>query len=135
MRDPVSQVGAGAGPGAGWESGDLRTGLDGLRTDRWFITGPRSGTVLAVIGFIVFGLVVGVLARLLVPGKQQLTLVATVVLGLVGSVVGGLIANALGTGDILELNFLGSVVAILASVVLIVIGERVGAVRRRFSRD
>jgi uncharacterized membrane protein YeaQ/YmgE (transglycosylase-associated protein family) len=88
-----------------------------------------------VIGFIVFGLVVGVLARLLVPGKQELSFVATVALGLVGSVVGGLIANALGTGDVLELNFIGSVVAIVASVVLIVIGERVGAIRRRFSRS
>ena len=87
-----------------------------------------------VIGFIVFGLVVGVLARIIVPGKQQLSFGATVLLGLIGSVVGGLIANALGTGDILELNFVGSVVAVVASVVLIVIGERVGAIRRRFAR-
>jgi uncharacterized membrane protein YeaQ/YmgE (transglycosylase-associated protein family) len=88
-----------------------------------------------MIGFIVFGLVVGVLARMLVPGRQQLTLGMTVLLGLIGSVVGGVIANALGTGDVLELNFVGSVVAILASVFLIVVGERTGALRRRFSRS
>jgi uncharacterized membrane protein YeaQ/YmgE (transglycosylase-associated protein family) len=88
-----------------------------------------------MIGFIVFGLVVGVVARLLVPGRQQLTLGMTVLLGMVGSVVGGVIANALGTGDVLELNFVGSVVAILASVFLIVVGERTGALRRRFSRS
>ena len=88
-----------------------------------------------MIGFIAFGLVVGVLARVLVPGKQQLTVLTTVLLGLIGSVVGGLVANALGTGDLLELNFLGAVVAILASVVLIVIGERTGTIRRRFSRS
>lgn len=88
-----------------------------------------------MIGFIVFGLVVGILARMLVPGRQQLTLGMTVLLGMVGSVVGGLVANALGTGDILELNFVGSVVAILASVFLIVVGERTGALRRRFSRS
>ena len=40
-----------------------------------------------------------------------------------------------GKGDILELNFLGAVVAILASVVLIVIGERTGAIRRHFADD
>jgi uncharacterized membrane protein YeaQ/YmgE (transglycosylase-associated protein family) len=88
-----------------------------------------------MIGFIVFGLVVGILARMLVPGRQQLTLGMTVLLGMIGSVVGGLVANALGTGDILELNFVGSVVAILASVFLIVVGERTGALRRRFSRS
>lgn len=88
-----------------------------------------------MIGFIVFGLVVGVIARLLVPGRQHLTLGMTVLLGVIGSVVGGIVANALGTGDILELNFIGSVVAIAASVVLIIVGERTGAIRRRFSRD
>lgn len=88
-----------------------------------------------MIGFIVFGLFVGILARLLVPGRQALTLVTTVVLGLIGSVIGGVVANALGTGDIWELNFLGAVVAIVAAVMLIVIGERTGALRRRFSRE
>ena len=84
-----------------------------------------------MIGFIVFGLVVGILARLLVPGRQHLSLGMTVLLGLVGSVVGGVIANALGTGDILELNFIGSIVAIAAAVLLIIIGERVGVLTKR----
>lgn len=84
-----------------------------------------------MIGFIVFGLVVGVVARLLVPGRQHLSLGMTLLLGLVGSVVGGLIANALGTGDIFELNIIGSLVAIAAAVVLITIGERVGALSDR----
>ncbi len=88
-----------------------------------------------MIGFIVFGLVVGVLARLLVPGRQQMSLVMTVLLGVIGSVVGGIVANALGTGDVFELNFLGSIVAIAASVVLIVIGERAGLLRRKFRKS
>jgi uncharacterized membrane protein YeaQ/YmgE (transglycosylase-associated protein family) len=87
-----------------------------------------------MIGFIVFGLVVGVLARLLVPGRQALSLAMTLLLGVIGSVIGGVVANALGTGDVFELNFVGAVVAIAAAVVLIVIGERTGALNRRFGR-
>lgn len=86
-----------------------------------------------MIGFIVFGLVVGVLARVIVPGRQHLSLPMTVGLGLVGSVIGGVVANALGTGDVFELNFIGSVVAIAAAVLLIIVGDRVGLLRRRSS--
>jgi uncharacterized membrane protein YeaQ/YmgE (transglycosylase-associated protein family) len=84
-----------------------------------------------VIGFIVFGLVVGVVARVLVPGRQHLSMWMTLLLGLTGSVVGGLVANALGTGDIFELNVLGSIVAIAAAVVLVVVGERLGVLAKR----
>lgn len=84
-----------------------------------------------MIGFIVFGLVVGILARLLVPGRQHLSIWMTLLLGLIGSIVGGIVANALGTGDVFELNFIGAVVAIAAAVVLIVVGDRVGALNQR----
>ncbi|MCC9196746.1 GlsB/YeaQ/YmgE family stress response membrane protein [Arthrobacter sp. zg-Y820] len=88
-----------------------------------------------MIGFIVAGLVIGALARLVKPGKQNLSLLATLILGLVGSVVGGVIANLLDTGDIFELNILGFIVAVVAAVLLIGVAESVagrgkGQVRR-----
>jgi uncharacterized membrane protein YeaQ/YmgE (transglycosylase-associated protein family) len=84
-----------------------------------------------MIGFIVAGLVIGALARLIKPGKQHLGILATLLLGLVGSVIGGTIANLLGTGDIFELNVLGFVVAVIASVLLIGVAESIAAKRRR----
>lgn len=72
-----------------------------------------------MIGFIVFGLVVGVIARLIAPGSHRLGLLMTLAIGLVGSIIGGTVANALGTGDIFELNILGSVVAIASAAVLV----------------
>jgi uncharacterized membrane protein YeaQ/YmgE (transglycosylase-associated protein family) len=78
-----------------------------------------------MIGFIVAGLVIGALARLIKPGKQNLGILATLALGLVGSVIGGLIASFLGTGSIWELNILGFVLAVVASVLLIGVAESV----------
>ena len=83
-----------------------------------------------MIGFIVFGLVVGAVARLIKPGKQNLGILATLGLGLVGSVIGGLIANLLGTGGIFELNILGAIVAIIAAVLLIGTAEAVTGKQR-----
>jgi uncharacterized membrane protein YeaQ/YmgE (transglycosylase-associated protein family) len=88
-----------------------------------------------MVGFIVFGMVVGIVARLLVPGRQHLSIWMTLLLGVLGSVVGGAVANLLGTGDILELNIIGSLVAFAAAVVLVVVGEQVGVIRRRSHRD
>lgn len=76
-----------------------------------------------MIGFIVAGLVIGVLARLIKPGKQNLSIPVTLLLGLVGSVIGGVVANLLGTGTIFELNVLGFIVAVIAAVLLIGVAE------------
>ena len=76
-----------------------------------------------MIGFIVAGLVIGALARLIKPGRQRLGLLATLLLGLAGSVIGGVVANLLGTGDVFELNVLGFVVAVVAAVLLVGVAE------------
>jgi uncharacterized membrane protein YeaQ/YmgE (transglycosylase-associated protein family) len=84
-----------------------------------------------MIGFLVAGLIIGALARLIVPGKQNLGIFATLALGLVGSLIGGLIAQFFGTGDIWELNVLGFVLAVIAAVLLIGVAEAVAGRSRR----
>ncbi len=84
-----------------------------------------------MIGFIVAGLIIGALARLIKPGKQNLSLLATLGLGLVGSVIGGLIASAIGTGSIWELNVLGFVLAVVAAVLLVGVAEAVTGKRHQ----
>ena len=86
-----------------------------------------------MIGFIVAGLIIGALARLIKPGKQNLGLLATLLLGLAGSVIGGLIANLVGTGGVFELNIFGFIVSVIAAVLLIGVAESVAG-RRRVTR-
>jgi uncharacterized membrane protein YeaQ/YmgE (transglycosylase-associated protein family) len=87
--------------------------------------------LLTMIGFIIAGLVIGALARLIKPGRQNLGIVAMLLLGLVGSVIGGVVASLLGTGDIFELNVLGFIVAVIAAVLLIGVAESMTGRRRR----
>jgi len=78
-----------------------------------------------MLGFLVAGLIIGALARLIKPGKQNLGILATLGLGVVGSIIGGLIAQLFGTGGIWELNVIGFVLAVVASVLLIGVAESV----------
>jgi uncharacterized membrane protein YeaQ/YmgE (transglycosylase-associated protein family) len=83
-----------------------------------------------MIGFLVAGLIIGALARVIKPGKQDLGILATLGLGLVGSVIGGLIAQLFGTGSIWELNVIGFVLAVVAAVLLVGTAEAVAGKSR-----
>ena len=82
-----------------------------------------------ILGLIFIGLVIGVLARLIKPGRQRIGLLMTLLLGVGGAIIGGAIAGLLGTGGIFELNFIGFVVAVIAAVLLI--GAAEGGARKK----
>jgi uncharacterized membrane protein YeaQ/YmgE (transglycosylase-associated protein family) len=71
--------------------------------------------LVSLIGWIVFGLIVGGLARLLMPGRDPLGCVGTILLGVGGSLIGGFLANLLmGHGEEFQpASFLGSLLGAL----------------------
>ena len=77
------------------------------------------------------GLVIGALARLLKPGRQRMSILATMLLGVAGAIIGGLIADWLDVGSITELNFWGFLFALIVAVLLIGVAEAVSAGRNR----
>ena len=82
-----------------------------------------------IVSILVIGLVAGVLARLLVPGKQNLSVPMTIVLGVVGSFVGGFLGYLLFHKDSAQ-GFLqpsGIIGSAIGAVVVLVIWLRVGA--------
>jgi uncharacterized membrane protein YeaQ/YmgE (transglycosylase-associated protein family) len=48
---------------------------------------------MGIIGWILFGLVVGIIARFLMPGPQPMGIIITILLGIAGSFVGGFLAS------------------------------------------
>ena len=86
---------------------------------------------MSILLFILFGLIVGFLARAIMPGKQSMGFVATALLGIVGSFLGGSVANLLSHRPVLQLQsagFIGSVIGALAVLALVMLaGRRRGA--------
>lgn len=90
-----------------------------------------------IIVLVVVGLIVGAIARLLVPGRDPMGLLGTAVLGIVGSFVGGFLGYILlgrdaEDGALQPAQFLGSLIgAVIALLVWRAINSRGG--RRSFS--
>jgi uncharacterized membrane protein YeaQ/YmgE (transglycosylase-associated protein family) len=51
---------------------------------------------MAIIGWIIFGLVVGIVAKLLMPGRDPGGFIVTILLGIAGALVGGFLGRAVG---------------------------------------
>lgn len=68
---------------------------------------------------IVVGLLLGVLARVVRPGRHSLSLVATLLLGITGSVIGGQLTTVLGAGDTVSI-----VVAVVTGAMLLRFAQR-----------
>ena len=81
---------------------------------------------MQIIGLIVIGIVIGVLARLVLPGRQRIGVLLTILLGIGGALIGGVVASAIGSGDIWELNFIGTAVGVIAAVGLIGTADAAG---------
>jgi uncharacterized membrane protein YeaQ/YmgE (transglycosylase-associated protein family) len=74
---------------------------------------------MGIIAWIVFGLIAGFLAKLLMPGKAPGGVIATIVLGIVGAVVGGFIGTLLDLGKVTEFDWRSMALAVGGGVVVL----------------
>jgi uncharacterized membrane protein YeaQ/YmgE (transglycosylase-associated protein family) len=73
--------------------------------------------VASIVGYIVVGIIVGVLARFLVPGRDPMGWLGTIVLGILGAVIGGWAAGAIFE-DTSGIDWIASIVAAVLLVLL-----------------
>lgn len=83
-----------------------------------------------VIGIIIFGAVIGFLARLVLPGKQNISVLVTVILGILGALAGYYIWGAMGGGDTGGIDWIRWFISILVAAVLVVLYGMVTGKRR-----
>lgn len=82
--------------------------------------------LLAILAWIIFGLIAGVIAKAIMPGRDPGGAIVTILLGIAGAIVGGFIGRALGLGGradgISDPGFLvGLAFAVLGAIVLLAI--------------
>jgi len=74
---------------------------------------------MGIIAWVLFGLVAGAIARFIMPGKQPVGLIATILVGVGGAVVGGLIGTQLGFGKVSGFNLGSFTIAVVGALVLL----------------
>ncbi len=74
---------------------------------------------MGILGWIVFGLIVGAVAKLLMPGRDPGGIIVTMVLGIVGALLGGFIGRALGLYN--EGEAAGFIMALLGAIAVLLI--------------
>ncbi|NUU22733.1 MAG: GlsB/YeaQ/YmgE family stress response membrane protein [Streptomycetaceae bacterium] len=72
-----------------------------------------------VIGLIIAGFIIGVLARLFLPGKQSIGMLATIGVGIVGTMLGYAIAAGLGVEETRGIDWLRWIISVAVSMVLV----------------
>ncbi|HEV8676711.1 MAG TPA: GlsB/YeaQ/YmgE family stress response membrane protein [Methylomirabilota bacterium] len=72
---------------------------------------------MSVLGWILFGLIVGIVAKLLMPGRDPGGFIVTILLGIAGALVGGYLGRAIGWYQ--EGDPVGFLMAVLGSIALL----------------
>jgi len=85
---------------------------------------------MGILVFIIFGVIVGFIARALMPGRQGMGLVMTALLGVAGSFIGGFLGSLISDRPVTELHTAGLIGSVLGAVVLLALGKSLLGSRR-----
>lgn len=77
--------------------------------------------IATIIGALIAGVIIGPLGRLLVPGKQNISLGMTILIGAVGALIGGAIATLLGVGDTSGIDWIKLLIQIVVAAVCVML--------------
>ena len=74
---------------------------------------------MSLIAFLLFGLIVGFIARAIMPGSQSMGCLGTALLGCGGSFVGGLLGNLIGGRGLFALNTSGLIASVVGALIML----------------
>lgn len=74
-----------------------------------------------IIGALILGAIVGALARLLIPGKQDIGILATILIGALGALVGGAIYQFFGGGETSGIDWIRLAIQVVTAIVFVLV--------------
>jgi uncharacterized membrane protein YeaQ/YmgE (transglycosylase-associated protein family) len=75
---------------------------------------------MGILAWIVFGLLAGIVAKLIMPGDDPGGFIITILLGIAGAFVGGFVGSLLGLGEVTSFDIRSFFIAVLGAVLLLV---------------
>jgi uncharacterized membrane protein YeaQ/YmgE (transglycosylase-associated protein family) len=76
---------------------------------------------MGILSWIVLGLIVGALAKLIMPGDDPGGIIVTILIGIVGAFLGGYLGSLFGLGKVTGFNFGSILLAIVGALILLII--------------
>jgi uncharacterized membrane protein YeaQ/YmgE (transglycosylase-associated protein family) len=76
---------------------------------------------MGILSWIVMGLIVGLLAKFIMPGKDPGGIIITILIGIAGAFLGGYVGTLLGLGKVTGFNFTSILLAVVGALILLII--------------
>jgi uncharacterized membrane protein YeaQ/YmgE (transglycosylase-associated protein family) len=103
---------------AWWDSSFRQTGL-WFTTEQGFQSRKRGEEQMGIISSIILGLIVGALAKWIMPGRDPGGIFITIIIGIVGSFLGGLIGSLIDVGTLSKFSFLNILLSLVGALILL----------------
>lgn len=85
---------------------------------------------MGILSWIFFGLVAGILARCIMPGKEHLGIIVTILLGVIGALIGGVISTALGLGKVSGFNLYSILISTAGAIIVLFVVHKIRALKQ-----
>ena len=74
---------------------------------------------MGILSWVVLGLIVGVLAKLIMPGKDPGGMIITIIIGIAGAFVGGFVSSLIGFGSVTGFDIRSILIAVVGAILLL----------------
>lgn len=86
--------------------------------------------MMGILSWVLFGLLAGIIARCIMPGKEHMGIFMTIILGIIGALIGGVVSTALGFGKVDGFNIYSIAIATVGSIIVLFVIHKIRACKQ-----